>query len=105
MKLNQRGRIYNGLASVEPQQEEFEQFLNFLQAENKTKPRVKSTSVNKNNIEPPDLMELYPKDLLEKEFAEVEIDPVLKSSATKPHLIKASMNFFDNETESFYNWN
>lgn len=42
VKLNQRGQVFTDILTVEPQQEEFQQFLNFLETENKTKPKIKT---------------------------------------------------------------
>lgn len=54
-------------------------------------------------MEPPEMMELYPKDLVVKEFSEVEIDTNVRTS--KLRTIKASISIINSCTENFYKWN
>ncbi|RNA08507.1 hypothetical protein BpHYR1_032338 [Brachionus plicatilis] len=96
LKLNMRGHVYEGLVSVEPDEEDFLKYL-----EIKNRPKIKSHSSAKSNQKAPDLMEFYPNDLI-KEFPEVEIDA---PKPTKFGMIKASANLINDPIEKFFIWN
>lgn len=91
-----RGPVYEGLVSVEPDEEDFLKYL-----EIKNRPRIKPHPCVKNNQKEPELMEFYPNDLI-KEYPEVEIDT---QKPTKFNMIKASSNFTNDPIEKFFIWN
>lgn len=91
-----RGPVYEGLVSVEPDEEDFLKYL-----EIKNRPKIKSYSSVKSNQKAPDLMEFYPNDLI-KEFPEVEIDA---PKPTKFSMLKASANLATDPIDKFFIWN
>jgi hypothetical protein len=103
-KLNLKGPVYNGLVSVEPDEEDFLKFLE-IKHKHKLKPsQSANNAANQNkasNQTPPDLMEYYPHDLI-KEFPEVNIDSI-KPSKYVP--LKASVSLINDPIEKYFKWN
>ncbi|CAF0810827.1 unnamed protein product [Brachionus calyciflorus] len=95
-KLNMKGTVYEGLVSVEPDEEDFLKYL-----EIKNRPKLRAQISSKNIQKAPDLMEFYPNDLI-KEFPEVEIDSI---KSTKFQLMKASANLSNDPIDKYFIWN
>ena len=98
-KLNLRGSVYNGLVSVEPDEEDFLKFLEIKQR-HRVKPQISSSRSNMSQ-KPPDLMEFYPNDLI-KEFTEVSVE-YLKPPKLVP--LKASISLINDPIDKYFKWN
>ena len=98
-KLNLRGSVYNGLVSVEPDEEDLLKFLEIKQR-HRVKPQISSSRSNMSQ-KPPDLMEFYPNDLI-KEFTEVSVE-YLKPPKLVP--LKASISLINDPIDKYFKWN
>ena len=95
-RLNNRGLVFNGLVSVEPDEEEFLKALETKQ-HHRLKPQLRASSSQK----PPDLMEFYPNDLI-KEFPEINVDLV---KPQKQVTFKASLALINDPIDKYFKWN
>ncbi len=95
--MNLHGHVYEGLVSVEPNEEDFLKFL-----ELKNRPKVKpQINPKQNSQKAPDLMEFYPEDLI-KEYPEVELEPAKQQ---KFATVKASMTVANDPIDKYFKWN